>query len=156
MANRKKHSQKGGGASDYVGLFHASGADPAQLSRFTLNYIDRAPMFHPLETGTIIPTGTSGVIPTGAYYDAIAPLTMQNSVGPPTASYAQLGGGGKNKEKYHKILYVTKKGKKITHPWVAHVCKKADELGIKYNEALKHPDIGKGYVSTTQAKRKSN
>jgi len=40
---------------------------PAELSRYTLQYIDRAPMFHPLDYNTIIPTGTSGITPTGVY-----------------------------------------------------------------------------------------
>src|SRR5256885_8080605 len=84
--------QKGGGSTDYAQSFYAPYADPAQLSRFTLQFIDKAPMFNPLQTNTIIPTGTSGIIPTGAYYDAIAPLTIQNSIGPPVAQYAQLGG----------------------------------------------------------------
>jgi hypothetical protein len=77
-----KHRQRAGGSTDYAQLFYAPYADPGQLSRFTLKYIDQAPMFHPLQTGTIIPTGTSGIIPTGAYYEAIAPLVVPNALGP--------------------------------------------------------------------------
>lgn len=91
MPHRFK-KQRGAGSSDYSGLFHAWSADPAQLSRFTLKHIDQAPMFHPLDPNTVIPTGTSGIIPTGTYYDAIAPATVQNSLGPPTPRAVQMGG----------------------------------------------------------------
>jgi hypothetical protein len=134
---KSKQHQKGGGSTDYAQLFYAPYADPAQLSRYTLKYIDQAPMFNPLETNTIIPTGTSGIIPTGAYYDAIAPLTLQNSIGPPVAQYAQLGGGD--------VKHVTKKGKKITNPWIAHVFKHAEQNGISYSQALKDPNVKKTY-----------
>uniref|UniRef100_A0A6C0BK19 Uncharacterized protein n=1 Tax=viral metagenome TaxID=1070528 RepID=A0A6C0BK19_9ZZZZ len=127
--------QKGAGSSDYVGSFHAWGADPAELSRFTLKHIDQAPVFHPLETGTIIPTGTSGVIPTGSYYDAVSPSFVKNSLGPA----AQQGGGNSH------VYYTTKAGKEITNPWIAHVYRYAEEHGIKYNEALKTPAVKKGY-----------
>ena len=40
---------------------------PAELSLYTLKYIDQAPMFNPLEFNTVMPTGTSGIIPTGVY-----------------------------------------------------------------------------------------
>ena len=143
----KKKSQKGGGSTDYAQSFYAPYADPAQLSRYTLHYIDKAPMFNPLETETVIPTGTSGIIPTGTYYDAIAPLTLQNSIGPPTAEYAQLGGSGKNKNKNNgkPILYVTKEGKQITHPWIAHVFKYADKKGMTYGQALKDSGVRRAY-----------
>lgn len=91
MPHRFK-KQRGAGSSDYSGLFHAWSADPAQLSRFTLKHIDQAPMFHPLDPNTVIPTGTSGIIPTGTYYDAIAPANVQNSLGPPTPRAVQMGG----------------------------------------------------------------
>jgi len=85
-------NQKGSGSSDYVQSFHAYGVDPAQLSIFTKKNIDNAPMFNPLKANTIIPTGTSGVVPTGAYYNSITPSQVNNTVGPPTAQYEQLGG----------------------------------------------------------------
>jgi hypothetical protein len=91
MPHRFKN-QRGAGSSDYSGLFHSWSADPAQLSRFTLKHIDQAPMFHPLDPNTVIPTGTSGIIPTGTYYDAIAPANLQNSLGPPTPRAVQMGG----------------------------------------------------------------
>lgn len=151
MSNNKRaktkntsKKQKGGGSTDYAGLWYSPYADPAQLSRFTLKYIDQAPMFHPLETGTIIPTGTSGIIPTGTYYDAVAPLTLQNSIGPPVAQYAQFGGKKQSNVSKQKH-YLTTSGKVITNPWIAHVFKFADEHGLKYSQALKHPDITKTY-----------
>jgi len=140
-----KQRQRGGGSTDYAQSFYAPYADPAQLSRFTLNYIDQAPMFNPLQTNTIIPTGTSGVIPTGAYYDAIAPLTIQNSIGPPVAQYAQLGGS--------EVLYVTKNGKKITNRWIAHVFKYAEKHNISYSQALKDPDVKKTYVKQSSSNK---
>ncbi len=136
----RKRNQKGGGASDYSGSFHSLYADPAQLSKFTLKYINQAPMFNPLQTNTIIPTGTSGIIPTGAYYDAIAPLTIQNSIGPPVAQYAQLGGNSKK-----KAIYITKAGKKINNKWIAHVFIQADLNNLSYSQALKDPKTKKTY-----------
>lgn len=139
MKGRKRQQkQKGGGSTDYVQSFYAHGVDPAQLSRFTLNNINKAPMFNPLRSNTIIPTGTSGIIPTGAYYNSIAPLNIKNPIGPPTPSSIQLGGG--------KVLHVTKTGKEITNPWIAHVYKFADVNGLTYSQALKNPRVKQGYV----------
>lgn len=140
--NTRQYKQKGAGSSDYVQLFHAYGADPAQLSRFTLSNIDKAPMFHPLSANTIIPTGTSGIIPTGSYYDAIAPSHLQNSLGPPTPGVVQMGGA--------KVHYVTRSGKAIKNRWVAHVHKFADTHRITYSAALKHPQVKKGYKKSTK------
>ena len=142
---RKKYTSNkpthiGGGSTDYAQSFYAPYADPAQLSRFTLQYINQSPMFNPLETNTIIPTGTSGIIPTGAYYDAIAPIAIQNSMGPPVAQYAQLGGGN--------IRYVTKTGKEITNRWIAHVFQYADRHNISYSQALKDKRVKETYKKT--------
>lgn len=92
--------QKAGGATDYASLFYARGADPAELSRFTLQNIDKAPMFNPLQENTVFPTGTSGVIPTGSYYNAIAPAQLQNSVGP---AVAQNGGSHRKTSRSHVV-----------------------------------------------------
>src|SRR3989338_6634763 len=62
-----KFNQRGGVGSDYSGLFHAWTADPMSQTRHTLQHIDQATMFHPLKSGAIFPTGSSGVIPTGTY-----------------------------------------------------------------------------------------
>jgi hypothetical protein len=68
------NSQAGAGSSDWVGSFHALSADPAQLSRWTLRHINQSPMFNPLQiNGTVFPTGTDGIIPTGAYYQSVVP-----------------------------------------------------------------------------------
>lgn len=74
-SNKKRSGKMGGekynqhgGASDWWHSFNAWHMSPAELSRYTLQYIDNAPMFNPLATcGTIIPTGTSGITPTGVY-----------------------------------------------------------------------------------------
>lgn len=134
---KKNRQQRGAGSTDYAQSFYAYGVDPAQLSRFTLNHINDAPMFNPLQTNTIIPTGTSGIIPTGAYYDQISPINLQNSLGPPTPGFIQMGGG--------RIHYVTKKGKKITNPWIAHVYKYAETHNMSYGAALKDPKVKLGY-----------
>ena len=141
-----RKQQKGAGSSDWVGSFHAMGADPAQLSRFTLRNINNAPIFHPLQTGTIIPTPLDGIIPTGAYYDAMAPYSLSNPIGPPTPSYAQLGGG--------PTSYVTKKGKMVSNPWVIHVLQFSEKNGITYSQALKDKNVSKGYVKVTKSKTK--
>lgn len=141
--NKQRRQQKGAGSSDYSGSFHSWGADPAQLSRFTLSQINKAPMFNPLQTGTVIPTGTSGIIPTGSYYNQFAPMHSRNSVGPPTPGFAQLGGTG-------PVLYVTKNGKQITNPWIAHVYKYAQDNGLKYSQALKDPKVKIGYTKVVK------
>ena len=60
------YDQQGGG-SDWSQSFYAYFMSPAELSRYTLKHIDQAPMFNPLEFGTVMPTGTSGITPTGIY-----------------------------------------------------------------------------------------
>lgn len=140
-----KKTQSGGGSSDYVQLFHAWGADPAELSRYTKHYIDQAPMFNPLQANAMIPTGTTGIIPTGTYYQDMAPLRLENSLGPPTA---QTAGGGE------QVFYTTKKGKPISNPWIAHVYRFADSHNITYTQALKDPHIRVGYVKRTSNKSK--
>ena len=139
ISKNQKRLQKGGGSTDYAGLFYAPYADNHSLTSFGLKYVDQSPMFNPLETGTIFATPTSGVIPTGSYYDAIAPLTLENSIGPPVAQGLQLGGAN------GEVYYTTKTGKKITNPWIAHVFKFAEKHNTTYPKALKHPDIKKGY-----------
>ena len=92
---RCHRQQKGGGSTDYAHSFYSYGVDPAQLSRFTLKSINQSPMFNPLQTNTVIPTGTSGIIPTGAYYNSIAPVNLRNPLGPPTPGPIQMGGESK-------------------------------------------------------------
>jgi len=64
-------NQKGGAASAYrhgaIGAMSIS-VDPRALSEITLRNIDRSPMFNPLQTGTVIPTGLTGILPEGIYY----------------------------------------------------------------------------------------
>jgi hypothetical protein len=144
---KHRRQQKGGGSSDYSHSFYAYGADPAQLSRFTLNSINSAPMFNPLRTGTMIPTGTSGIIPTGAYYDSMAPMNIGNSLGPPVPGIIQMGGSS--------IKYITRSGKQITNAWIAHVYKYSEEHGITYSQALKDPHVKAGYTKSTP-KAKAN
>lgn len=127
-------NQKGAGSTDWVQSFHAFSADPSQLSRFTLNNIDRAPMFNPLQTNTIFPTGTTGIIPTGSYYLTTAPVTVSNSLGPPTPGFIQMGG-----------RKGTKTGAK-KNPWVTHVRQFAKSNGLTYAQALQDPQVKDGYV----------
>jgi hypothetical protein len=135
----KCHSkQRGAGSTDYAQSFYAYGVDPAQLSRFTLGNIDKAPMFNPLQVNTIIPTGTSGVIPTGAYYNSMASSHLNNPIGPPTPGSIQMGGAG-------KVYYVTRDGKQIKNRWIAHVYQFAEQNGVKYSDALKNPIVKQTY-----------
>lgn len=59
----------GGRGSQYVGDFYAQTAvgGPRAISYATLKYIDNSPMFNPLADNTVMPTTTSGIIPTGLY-----------------------------------------------------------------------------------------
>jgi hypothetical protein len=159
--------QDGGGSSDYVQSFHAYGVDPAQLSRYTLSNIDNAPMFHPLETNVMFPTGTSGVVPTGAYYDSIAPIHTQNTLGPATPGLIQMGGGRKcarsgarscarsracARSTAHASMrggggYTNKQGKLITNPWIIHVYQFAEKHNMSYSEAMKDPRTKETYKS---------
>jgi hypothetical protein len=155
--SKKSYQQKGGASTDYSALFYSVSVDPGQLSRYTLQNIDQAPMFRPLEVNTIIPTPTLGsIIPTGAYYDSIAPLVVQNSQGPPVAQYGQLGGRSSSKvnqsQRQHggTVYYTNSQGKAITNPWIAHVYKFADSNKINYGQALKHPKIKIGYKKVTK------
>ena len=63
----KQNNQSGGSASDFSGLWYSPTADPAQLSRFSVKYIDYSPMFNPFQKDTILATPTSGITPTGIY-----------------------------------------------------------------------------------------
>lgn len=69
-----KINQVGGNGSDFRGLWYSWEVSPAELSRFTLERIDCSPMFNPLRKGTVIPTGTSGIIPAGVYLASLPPL----------------------------------------------------------------------------------
>jgi hypothetical protein len=138
---KRQTKQRGGGSTDYAQSFYAYGVDPAQLSRFTLANINNAPMFHPLQANTVFPTGTSGVIPTGSYYNSMASSYLNNPIGPPTPGPLQMGGG-------RHVYYVTKQGKKITNRWIAHVYKFAEQNGMKYGDALKHPMVKQSYTKS--------
>jgi hypothetical protein len=74
--------QQGGSGSDWVNSFYAYTSSPAELSTYTLKYIDQAPMFNPLYFGKVFPTGTSGIIPTGLY---LATSPTEQNVGYDTA-----------------------------------------------------------------------
>lgn len=149
MSTKRKKccNQRAGGSTDYAQLFYSYGADPAQLSRMTLSAINKAPMFNPLKSGTVFPTGTSGIIPTGSYYASTAPLATRGMI-PMTPGYIQMGGDALPKSK--RVLYTTREGKEITNPWIAHVYKFAELHNISYNSALKHPNIKDGYVKKTK------
>ena len=81
-----KRYQKGGGSSDYRGLFNAS--SPSNIQKYGCYMqkgINNAPMFKGLSGGTF-PDGITGVIPTGAYYLA------QGQNGGGCGCRAQIGG----------------------------------------------------------------
>jgi hypothetical protein len=71
----------------------------AVLSRVTLQYINQAPMFNPLQANTIIPTGTSGIIPTGihlAHHTPLIPTNVQTRNGRGNGKANKQNGGGVN------------------------------------------------------------
>lgn len=133
-----KRQHKGGGSTDYAQSFYAYGVDPAQLSRFTMSNINNATMFHPFDPQSVFPTGTSGVIPTGAYWNSVASSFVNNTIGPPTPGFIQMGG-------HDHIHYVTKNGKKIKNAWIAHVHQSAEANGMTYSEALKDARVRASY-----------
>jgi hypothetical protein len=62
------HTQKGGAGSSFSGSFYAQTAlgGPAEISRVTSDTINQAPMFHPLELSSTIPTlPSTGIVPVG-------------------------------------------------------------------------------------------
>jgi hypothetical protein len=63
-------NQTGGGSDYRHGAVGAMGLsmNPKALSELTLRNIDRSPMFNPLQTNTVIPTGWTGILPEGIYY----------------------------------------------------------------------------------------
>jgi len=67
MPSQKKQRKQQKGGSDWAQSFYSYYMSPAELSRYTLKRIDESPMFNPLEFNTVIPTGTSGIIPTGVF-----------------------------------------------------------------------------------------
>ena len=146
QSSSKKISQIGKGSSDFIGSFYAPYASAQELSRYTLQYIDQAPMFNPLQTGAKFPTGTSGVIPTGSYLDAIAPLSTSQTLGPPVAQYGQYGGTGKKRIN----VKASDKQKKTTNPWISHVKQFAMENNLTYSQALKHPNVKDNYTKKTK------
>jgi len=49
--------------------------------------------------------------------------------------------------------YYTKKGKEVTNPWHIHVFTFAEKKKISFGEAMRDPDISKGYVKLPAAKK---
>lgn len=63
-----------GGSSDWMHSFHADTVfgGPRALSQATLKYIEKAPMFNPLQADTVIPTLPSvGIVPNAAYLGSL-------------------------------------------------------------------------------------
>jgi len=95
----KSNSNQVGGTSDFSSLWRSWEMSPAELSRITLERIDCAPMFNPLRTGTVIPTGNSGITPTGVYL-ANTPATKDSCITMDCSGKKPLPqtGGGKKKK----------------------------------------------------------
>lgn len=63
-----KINQKGSGSSTYSGLWYASSPlNIHTLSKYTVERIDKTPMFNPLKYNTTLATPTTGLIPTGVH-----------------------------------------------------------------------------------------
>ncbi len=77
------------------------------------------------------------MIPTGADYDAVAPLNIQNSLGPPVA---QIGG-------YKNVdgVWLNKKGEPITNPWIVFVIEYAMATKRTFAQTLKDPETSAAY-----------
>lgn len=56
-------NQQGGGSSDYYGAFYAQNISLPELTKTTLENIDKSPMFNPLAENTVIPTVLTGIVP---------------------------------------------------------------------------------------------
>lgn len=118
-----KYSQRGGGASDFVGSFHAWQTDPASLSRYTEAHINNSPMFNPFNQTAVFATGTSGIIPTGQYY-----MTGGSTKRSSKRSTSQKGGNGSN-------------------AWIDHVKRSMTKYGLSYREALSDSRVRSSYHS---------
>lgn len=58
-----------GGGSDWMHSANSIALQPGPLTKYTLQFIDKAPMFNPFQTNTIIPTANiTGIYPQGIYY----------------------------------------------------------------------------------------
>lgn len=81
---KKCGKQKGGAGSSFVGQFYASTVvgNNAMLSKVTNQNIGKAPMFNPLKTDVVIPTGTTGIIPTGLYLSNTPTVTTTSTPNP--------------------------------------------------------------------------
>lgn len=77
----KRESRRQTGGGDWGQNFHAYVVSPAELSWYTLQYIDQAPIFHPLQFGHVFPTGTTGITPTGVYLANQPALPEEKVVG---------------------------------------------------------------------------
>ena len=91
--SKNKQKKQCGGSSDWMGSFYATTpvGGPGKLSRFTKGYINKAPLFNHTKGG-MFPTGTSGIIPTGAYY-------MSGGSGHTRYPLKYFSGGGCDKQK---------------------------------------------------------
>jgi len=67
---QQRRQQQGGAGSGWRNSSHARYVQPGTITQLTLNEIDQAPMFNPLQTGTKIPMGyvSTGIVPEGIYY----------------------------------------------------------------------------------------
>lgn len=83
----RRRCLKGGAASDYVGLFHAPYGANDTLSQYTLSHLSNTPMFNPMSHSSVFATPSSGIIPTGSYLQAIAPISSTID-----APVTQMGG----------------------------------------------------------------
>ena len=88
----KGRQQRGGAGSDFTSSFYANTVvgGPAAISAATLQGIDNAPMFHPLDYNAVIPTlDSTGIVPSGLFMATNWPETSD------MGEMADMIGGGR-------------------------------------------------------------
>ena len=121
-----RYGQNGGGASDFVGSFHAWQTDPASLSRYTEAHINNSPMFNPFNQTSVFATGTSGIIPTGQYY---------------------MTGGSRMTKCNSRVRKNSQKGGSSGNAWIDHVKRSMVKYGLSYRDALSDVRVRSSYHS---------
>ena len=144
---KRRMCQTGGGASDYVGSFHAWQADPASLTRYTEARIGNSPMFNPFNQTAVFATGTSGIIPTGQYY-MTGGSNKCNSKGRLMNRLVKQSGGNKQSRQTKQTKQTKQNNNNNNNAWVDHVKHSMTKYGLSYREALSDSRVRSSYHST--------
>lgn len=88
--------------SNYRGLFYANDTKgSALLTSIGEPLVGQSPMFKPFKFNARLPTPSTGIVPTGQYYQhpAVVPLDTSSAI----PIYTKLPGGGKKKKKSKQV-----------------------------------------------------